>query len=338
MKKNGRQLIAFILAFFTQFCFGVAHAEGGVAVSGALEPVPAAHSPIATQASMLGAAKAGKRIVAVGDRGTILLSDDLGRHYRQAKSVPVSSLLTDVFFVDERVGWAVGHWGVILKTTDGGETWLIQRVKADEDRPLFGVHFFDADHGVAVGLWSLVLLTDDGGKNWSVQGVPAPPDSKGSSKTGGLNLLSLFAGSGGHIYATSERGYVLSSADRGHSWKYSSTGYSGSLWGGVELPGGKVMVVGQRGTVLSGSAQDGGWVRIPVNSKSSLTSVTSSNGQIILAGLDGFLAFSSDAGRTFKPIQAPDAPSYTSSLPISEGRWALFSRRGILPPFSAPGV
>ncbi|WVM93430.1 hypothetical protein ULG90_05695 [Halopseudomonas pachastrellae] len=32
-------------------------------------------------------------------------------------------LLTAVYFVDDKRGWAVGHDSLILNTTDGGATW-----------------------------------------------------------------------------------------------------------------------------------------------------------------------------------------------------------------------
>lgn len=62
------------------------------------------------------------RLVAVGEQGTIILSDDQGHSWQQAK-VPVSVNLTAVFFFDARTGWAAGHGGVILGTRDGGQTW-----------------------------------------------------------------------------------------------------------------------------------------------------------------------------------------------------------------------
>jgi photosystem II stability/assembly factor-like uncharacterized protein len=74
---------------------------------------------------MLGAAHAGSRIVAVGERGIILLSDDNGKRWQQA-DVPVSVTLTAVRFADARNGVAVGHAGVVLTTSDGGAHW--QRV------------------------------------------------------------------------------------------------------------------------------------------------------------------------------------------------------------------
>ncbi|MFI8747602.1 MAG: photosystem I reaction center subunit IV [Gammaproteobacteria bacterium HGW-Gammaproteobacteria-9] len=63
------------------------------------------------------------RLVAVGEQGTIILSDDKGHGWRQAE-VPVSVNLTAVFFFDTRTGWAAGHGGVILGTRDGGQTWI----------------------------------------------------------------------------------------------------------------------------------------------------------------------------------------------------------------------
>ena len=136
--------------------------------------VPAVRVQHAAQAGMLCAARAGSRIVAAGDHGVVLLSDDGARSPRQAKSVPVDVTLTSVSFVDEKQGWAVGHWGVVLHTVDGGDTWEVQRSDVTQARPLFAVHFSDPRHGVAVGLWSIVLVTEDGGKNWQTVNVPIP--------------------------------------------------------------------------------------------------------------------------------------------------------------------
>src|SRR3974377_2305862 len=92
-----------------------------------LKPQPAVITSAAPKAMMLGCARAGKRLVAVGDHGIVLLSDDDGTRVRQAKAVAVGSTLTSVSFADEKYGWAVGQWGVIVATVDGGETWQLQR-------------------------------------------------------------------------------------------------------------------------------------------------------------------------------------------------------------------
>ena len=61
-------------------------------------------------------------VVAVGERGHVLVSGDEGRSWRQA-DVPSRALLTGVFMHDARLGWAVGHDEVVLRTRDGGLTW-----------------------------------------------------------------------------------------------------------------------------------------------------------------------------------------------------------------------
>lgn len=291
-----------------------------------LKAVPAAESPIATRAPMLSAVWAGTRAVAVGANGVILLSDDQGATFRQAKHVPVSSTLTGVSFADDKKGWAVGQWGVILATSDGGETWSVQRLETDEDRPLFAVHFFDASHGVAVGLWSLVLVTDDGGKNWMVQHMEPPIGSKKAD----LNLLGLFADAKGLVYATAERGQVLQSGNRGRNWRYLDTGHKGSLWTGAALEDGVLLVGGQRGALLR--SEDGGlsWKPVALNTKNSVTTVVARDRNVLVAGLDGLQAESKDGGRTFETTSRAGGESLTAALNSSSGNWVLLSRRGVV--------
>ncbi|MBW0149167.1 photosystem I reaction center subunit IV [Marinobacter sp. CAU 1620] len=69
--------------------------------------------------------RAGDRIVAIGERGHIIYSDDEGDSWTQAE-VPVSVTLTGVDFGSETHGWAVGHSGVVLHSDDAGETWNLQ--------------------------------------------------------------------------------------------------------------------------------------------------------------------------------------------------------------------
>ena len=76
--------------------------------------------------TLLDIARAGQRLVAVGERGHILYSEDGGKQWVQAQ-VPTTAMLTRVFFIDEQTGWAVGHDGNVLTTSDGGVSWMLQR-------------------------------------------------------------------------------------------------------------------------------------------------------------------------------------------------------------------
>jgi len=303
-----------------------AQAPAGAAVPA--EPVvrPAARVPQAARAALLASAQAGTRLVAVGERGVIMLSDDDGRTFRMARDVPVDVTLTSVSFVDAQRGWAVGHWGVVLATLDGGDTWVVQRQDAQVDRPLFAVHFFDARHGVAAGLWSLVLTTRDGGASWQSVTL-APPDG---SKKADLNLLGLFADERGRVFAAAERGMVLRSDDRGATWRYAATGYKGSFWTGLALPGGVLLAGGLRGSLYR-SADDGRtWARVDTASKSSITAMAARADVVRAVGLDGLVLRSTDAGATFSAEVRADRAALTAVTITPAGRAVYFSRQGAL--------
>ncbi|MBN3768047.1 YCF48-related protein [Burkholderia sp. Se-20378] len=296
------------------------------AVSAAeLKPVPAVQSSIATQSPVLDATWAGQRVVSVGANGVILLSDNRGATYRQAKAVPVSSTLTSVSFIDARTGWAVGHWGAILKTTDGGETWEVQRLATTEDRPLFGVHFIDADHGVAVGLWSLILVTDDGGKTWTKKEAVLP-----NGKKSDLNLFGLFSNSNGEIFATAEKGQLFISRDKGNTWESVETGYKGSFWCGVALPNGVLLVGGLRGTLMRSEDNGHTWSRATLDTKNSITALASRGSTVLAVGVDGLQAQSADDGKTFQRVHTQTGTTYTAALPSPGDKWLIFSRDGVV--------
>ena len=86
---------------------------------------PARESAFASKSLLNGVASTGKRVVAVGQRGHIVYSDDGGKSWVQAK-VPVTSDLVAVTFPTPEKGWAVGHAGVVLHSADGGATWSKQ--------------------------------------------------------------------------------------------------------------------------------------------------------------------------------------------------------------------
>jgi photosystem II stability/assembly factor-like uncharacterized protein len=302
---------------------GMAHAEG--AATPALKQQPAVPTTYASEATILGAAHASARIVGVGDYGVVLLSDDHGKTFRQARTVPVSSTLTSVSFADAKNGWAVGHWGVILHTADGGETWAVQRSDMNEDRPLFGVHFFDDKDGIAVGLWSLVLATHDGGAHWEPVTLPAPPGGGRADR----NLLAVFADAHGTLFVAAERGMVLRSRDRGRTWDYLDTGYKGSFWTGTALRDGTLLVGGLRGSMYR--SVDGGahWQAVDSGAKSSITGIVQAkDGAVEAVGLDGTMINSVDAGATFKARQRGDRLSLTSIV-ADAGRLIRFSKRGV---------
>ncbi|MGQ9464531.1 MAG: WD40/YVTN/BNR-like repeat-containing protein, partial [bacterium] len=72
-------------------------------------------------------------------------------------------------FADNLNGWAVGRFGTIIHTSDGGNTWTLQTNAATGT--LFDVDFSDSLHGIACG-YDIILYTTDGGTNWQIGQIP----------------------------------------------------------------------------------------------------------------------------------------------------------------------
>jgi len=318
-----------------------AFAAPQVPVGPALER-PAVASRQAPRSVLLGAAQAGARLVAVGERGIVLLSDDDGARWAQVP-VPVSVSLTAVRFADERHGWAVGHGGVILHTQDGGQRWVRQfdglaaakavlddarkrgtdvreaeRLVAEgADKPFFDLHFFDARRGIVVGAYNLAFATEDGGQTWQ-------PIGQRLDNPKALHLYTLRA-RGNTVLIAGEQGLVLRSEDAGQTFKRITTPYTGSYFT-AELPAaGGVVLAGLRGNVWrsrDGSAWANAGTAMPV----SFTASVSSGADVLLANQGGAL-FRLGAGG-LEPLSTPPGAPVTALLPLQSKRLLVLGLRG----------
>ena len=246
-------------------------------------------APLASRSLLLDVARAGTRVVAVGDRGHVLFSDDEGRNWRQVV-VPTRAMLTGVSFGDAQHGWAVGHDGVILATTDGGLTWTRQDKDDDHETIFLDVFFSDAQHGLAVGAYGKCVLTMDGGKTWQ-PAAPIPDEA---------HLNQIAATRTETVYLAGESGTLLVSSDARTAWRKLNVPYEGSLFGVLPINEHALLAYGLRGHVFASS--DGGvnWIEreapVPVLIMAGLRMKT---GLIVLAGTGGNFFLSSDLGQTF---------------------------------------
>jgi photosystem II stability/assembly factor-like uncharacterized protein len=175
----------------------------------------------ASQSLLIGATHAGKRLVVVGDRGHILFSDDQGKTWTQAR-VPTRQLLTAVFFLDDKRGWAVGHDAQILASSDGGATW--SKFEDLPRSPVARCRFLDPQHGFAVGAYGALLETTDGGQHWQdVASAWTTPTSCTSTPSPWCKDAGLFI--------VGEQGSMFRSSDNGQTWEKVQGPYEGSLFG-----------------------------------------------------------------------------------------------------------
>ena len=68
-----------------------------------------------------------QKVIIAGFPGSTITTLDLKSNQLSTSSTPVRTKLNRLFFLDNQTGWAVGDFGVVLKTTDGGKTWNRQR-------------------------------------------------------------------------------------------------------------------------------------------------------------------------------------------------------------------
>jgi len=317
---------------------------------------PALQSGRAAASIIQAVARAGSRLVAVGERGIIVFSDDNGAHWRQA-AVPVSVTLTNLRFVSERVGWAVGHSGVVLKTTDGGETWVKQldgaraaeialagakafaedhpgevkgqRLVADAeqkvadgpDKPFLDLFFRNEQEGLVVGAYGLILATADGGRTW--QSWQDRIDNRKS-----LHLYAVDA-AGADLLIAGEQGTLYHSSDGGRSFATVKTPYEGSYFG-VRHVGEAVLLFGLRGIAYRSTDGVSGWQRANTGDADSLTgSAVLAGDTLLLVDLSGNLLLSRDRGKSFR-IGAHAPMPLTGAALAADGSLIVSGMGGVM--------
>ncbi|AZL67772.1 WD40/YVTN/BNR-like repeat-containing protein [Pseudomonas oryziphila] len=282
----------------------------------------------ASQSLLIGATHAGKRLVVVGDRGHILFSDDQGKTWTQAR-VPTRQLLTAVFFLDDKRGWAVGHDAQILASSDGGATWSKQFEDRSREAPLLDVRMLDPQQGFAVGAYGTVLETLDGGQHW--QDVGERLDNPDQLH---LNAITLVKGAG--LFIVGEQGSMFRSSDNGQSWSKVESPYEGSLFGviGTAQPN-TLLAYGLRGNLFRSTDFGDSWQPIELRAERGplefgLASATLlEDGSVVLVGNGGSVLRSHDDGQSFSVRNRADRVALAGVSGLAGGGLLLVGQGGV---------
>lgn len=318
---------------------------------------PSQLSHKAVSAAMLAVTKAGSRLVAVGERGIVLLSDDEGGQWRQVET-PVRVSLTAVQFVGKQIGWAVGHLGVILHTTDGGQTWTKQldgrqvtrmvladaqrRAEAAQDpqekddilfigqrfaddgpdKPFLNLYFLNERTGYVFGAFNMILRTDDGGATWTPWGgrVENPME---------LHLYGMCA-LGDTLWLAGEQGLLLRSDDNGQHFAAAPSPYEGSYFGILADTGGDLVLFGLRGNLYRSSDGGESWQKVDTGTAVSFSAgVSLADGGLAVVSQAGDLLTSQNGDRRLQryPKSAP-VPA-TGLVQTGDAGFVMASLRGM---------
>ncbi len=282
----------------------------------------------ASQSLLIDAVHAGKRLVVVGDRGHILFSDDQGKTWTQAR-VPTRQLLTAVFFLDDKRGWAVGHDAQILASSDGGATWSKQFEDLSREAPLLDVRFVDAQHGFAVGAYGALLETTDGGQNW--QDVAERLDNPDQLHLNGITQVKD-AG----LFIVGEQGSMFRSSDDGQTWSHVESPYEGSLFGVTGTGQAHTLLAyGLRGNLFRSTDFGDTWQAIPLEAGRGALEFGLANatllddGSLVVVGNGGSVLRSRDDGETFTVYNRVDRIALSGVSGLADGGLLLVGQGGV---------
>lgn len=230
--------------------------------------------------------------IACGESGTLLQRISGNSAWTKARS-PTEHLLTAVVHTEGEVV-AVGGFGIVATSTDGGKSWTANFAKKHKE--LYSISFCDAGHGVAVGEDGLILYTIDGGSVWQV----SKSDFKAALR--GVSMLSATV-----AVAVGPEGLVLRSTDGGESWKAVASGTDMYLVA-VEFADAHCGLAVGYSTILA--TDDGGntWERrsIPAGvGDCLLTDIAYANDSVVaIVGSTGVILTSSDGGRNWSSTRS----------------------------------
>jgi photosystem II stability/assembly factor-like uncharacterized protein len=314
--------------------------------------------PRAARTLLLDAVHTNAGYFAVGERGHVLVSDD-GATWKQA-AIPTRATLTSIASADG-VLWAAGHDGVIVHSTDGGQTWVRRRaspwslaiVDPSEGVPVLDLLFTDSTHGFAIGAYSLMLVTEDGGITWTPRSVfaggdePAPvedlPVADGDDWTFDESDLMLDAETDPHLNAIArtgsgalviagERGTFLRSRDGGLTWESKRLPYEGSMFGIVAWEDDHILVFGLRGNVYESTDLGDSWTRVESGVSGSLMGGAAlDNGGAVLVGANGAVLVRPDGTSPFAASSFQSAngtPLLSGVIPAGDAGYLLIGDKG----------
>jgi photosystem II stability/assembly factor-like uncharacterized protein len=311
--------------------------------------------PLASRSLLLEGTAIDGLLVAVGERGHILLSRDQGDSWEQA-TAPTRATLTGVFFHDPDLGWAVGHDAVILRTRDGGGSWELLHRAPEEERPLLDVWFENAERGFAIGAYSFFLETTDGGDTWSAREFEAaagpsagPVEEAGPAEDDEdyeeyedyegyddydlevqYHLNRVARSETGQLFIAAEAGTIYRSDDAGETWISLPSPYEGSFFGTLPLAGDSLLLFGLRGHLFRSEDAGESWRELDSGTTAMLTdALILPDGTIVVVGLAGTVLVSRDGGEAFELRQQADRQGLAAILRADDGNLILIGEHGI---------
>lgn len=300
---------------------------------------------------------------AAGERGTILKTTNGGISWIDQTSDTAN--LYSIYSVDTNIGFAFGHSGSMLsvaqylggvlvglkgvggrmlKTIDGGNTWIIQTLP-DAVGLLRAVDFTDSNNGYIVGFYGTVLKTTDGGITWEIKHLADTPNGVGyySNMLNSVSFINTNTGYAvGYAYGfcgypytctSSNLGIILRTIDGGTNWELKYvTGYNEILSSVFFIDANTGYVVGNNGIILKTINGGNTWDKLTSGITNNLRSVFFTDNNTGFAfGAGGTILQTTDGGNTWGLQTSITSNDLTSScFPNSNTGYAVGAAGTIL--------
>jgi photosystem II stability/assembly factor-like uncharacterized protein len=350
-----RRVLAACLLGTATLGFAVAPASRDVLETTARQSVLAMRGPLSGVAARDGHA------LAVGPRGTVLLSRDAGKTWQQVP-VPVAADLTTVRFTADGTAWAVGHDAVVLRSGDGGESWVrvldgrslyalmtghygalaeggdeeagqvlkeVEQAAAQSATPgVLAYPFLDISidehgEGFLAGAFGFLLHTTDGGKTWEPWIERAGNDRR-------MHLYAIERTPGGTVFVAGEQGLVRRYDPEGGRFVAVETPYDGT-WFGLLATGSKLIAYGLRGNAWVSADEGQNWTQLALGSDATVVAALAPTPErLVFVTQKGEVLVSEvrDDGVTDVPV--PRGGEVLAATVLGAGQLALTRVNGVL--------
>lgn len=209
--------------------------------------------------------------------------------------------LQSVVFLDAQTAIAVGtggqyeQGGIVMRTRDGGASWVFQHPRVGSPISFEKVSFYGATVGMAVGPGGL-MRTEDGGNTWVSQGV-------GSVAYHGVALLDAAT-----ALVVGDQGSIGRTTDGGTTWTQQSIGVPYALRAVSFADSRTGIAVGEGGTIAQTTDAGLSWSLVDSPTSAVLQDVVFADGWIGFAsGRSGTLLRTTDSGLTWSALDSGTA-------------------------------
>jgi len=275
-----------------------------------------------------------ERLVAVGERGHIIYSDNGGDNWAQA-SVPVSVTLTGVDFGSPSHGWTVGHSGAVLHSSDGGSNWTLQMTGIQAaNLAIAGVQ-----REIEAMEQRLETAAEDevGDLEWALDDLSFGLENmQADLSVGPVNpFLDVWFEDAGYGFVIGAYGMIFHTVDGGNQWqdwaRKLENGDNYHLNAITRIAGGALLIVGEAGQIHVSEDNGNSWERRDSGYEGSLLGVTGTgnSGEALAFGLRGTVVHTTDNGQSWERLQTGSTTTLNDGVSAGE-RLVLVGNNGTL--------